>query len=225
MIRQLHNCVLFQQFEYEQLENLISRIPSRVVNTEKGEILIEEGQHISEIGIVLSGELCESKYFVDGSEQLMQKLRQYYMVGVEAAFSPRKTSPYHIYATKDSRIYLIPMSVLEKSDILTEEERRTLYQACASFLASGNIRRYKKIELLSVKNARERVYRYLCFQREKNNSNKFSIGFDREQMANYLGLNRSVLSHTLKKMENEGFLKVSKNKFELLDRFDEALKE
>lgn len=224
MVRQLHNCLLFQKFDYGQLEDLLGRIPFRVVNVKKGEVLLEEGQKIREIGIILAGELCESKYFLDGSEQLMQKLKQYYMVGVEAALSGKKTSPYHIYATQDTRVYLMPTSVIEQPGILTQEERMTLYKACVEFLANDNIRRYKKIELLSVKNAREKVYRYLCFQRDKFNSNKFKIGFDREQMANYLGLNRSVLSHTLKKMENEGLLKVSKNQFELLENFDDALK-
>ena len=215
---------MFQEFDYKQLENLLGKIPSRVVSIEKGEVLIEEGQKLSELGIILSGELCESKYFADGSEQLMQKLKQYYMVGIETALSQKKTSPYHIYATKNSRIYMMPVSVLEKEGILTEEERLILYRASVRFLANDNIRRYKKIELLSVKNAREKVYRYLCFQREKEHSNKFEIGFDREQMANYLGLNRSVLSHTLKKMENEGLLKVSKNQFELAEDFDEMFR-
>lgn len=224
MVRQLHNCVLFQKFDYDQLEKMLARIPSRVVNIQKGEVLIEEGQIISEIGIILAGELCESKYFVDGSEQLMQKLRQYYMVGIEAALSHKKTSPYHIYATKDTRVYLMPVSVIEKPGILTQEERMVLYQSSVEFLANDNIRRYKKIELLSVKNARDKVYRYLCFQRDKYQSDTFKIGFDREQMANYLGLNRSVLSHTLKKMENEGLLRVRKNQFELTEFFDDALK-
>ncbi|MBO5461478.1 MAG: Crp/Fnr family transcriptional regulator [Ruminococcus sp.] len=224
MVRQLHNCVLFQKFDYEQLETLIEKIPSRIIEAGKGEVLIEEGQIVSEIGIVLSGELCESKYFADGSEQLMQKFRQYYMVGLEAALSMKKTSPYHVYATKDARLYLMPVSVLEKGTVLTMDEKMKLYKSCVEFLANDNIRRYKKVELLSVKNAREKIYRYLCFQRDKNHSDKFSIGFDREELANYLGLNRSVLSHTLKKMESEGLLKVTKNRFELTETFDEALK-
>ena len=224
MVRQLQKCVLFQRFSTEQLENLLERIPSRIIQLEKGEFIIKEGQLITEIGIVLEGELCESRYFADGSEQLMQKLRQYYMVGSEAAISTKKTSPYHVYATKNTKLFMIPVSVMETDHVLTQEERLTLYKSFVEFLANANIRRYKKIELLSVKNAREKVYRYLTFQRDKFNSNKFKVSFDREQMANYLGLNRSVLSHTLKKMESEGLLKVSKNRFELSDTFDDALK-
>lgn len=224
MIKQLQKCVLFQEFKEEELMHLIEKIPSRLVRVSKGEVLIEEGQRVAEIGIVLEGELCESKYFSDGSEQLMQKMKPSYMVGIEAALSQKKTSPYHIYATKDSAIYLIPVSVVEKEGHLTDEERMMLYKASVRFLANDNIRRYKKIELLSVKNAKEKIYRYLCFQRDKHQADRFQINFDREQMANYLGLNRSVLSHTLKKMENAGWIRVSKNQFELTDTFDEMMK-
>lgn len=224
MIEQLHNCVLFHRFDEEQLCSLLDRIPCRITQVQKGEILIEEGQIVTEIGIVLEGELCESKYFADGSEQLMQKLKQYYMVGLEAALSLKKTSPYHIYAAKQSQVYWIEASSFENEEKLLPEERMKLYKTCVEFLANDNIRRYKKVELLSVKNAREKVYRYLCFQRDKKKSDRFRIEFDREQLANYLGLNRSVLSHTLKKMENEGLLKVTKNQFQLTEKFDDALK-
>ena len=45
-----------------------------------------------------------------------------------------------------------------------------------------------------------------------------TAGLTQEQVANYLGINRSVLSHELKKMEKEGILKVRKNHFELADK-------
>lgn len=225
MMQELHKSVLFQRFELEHLQDLLERIPSRIIHVEKGEFVIKEGDLVNEIGIVLEGELCESKYFADGSEQLMQKLQPHYMVGAEAALSAKKSSPYHVYATKESQIFLMPISVMETDRVLSQEDRLILYQNCVEFLANDNIRRYKKVELLSVKGAREKIYRYLCFQRDKFHNNKFKVGFDREQMANYLGMNRSVLSHTLKQMENEGLLKVSKNRFELTEKFDEALKE
>ena len=55
-------------------------------------------------------------------------------------------------------------------------------------------------------------------QQSRHKSSAFDIEFNREQMANYLGINRSVLSHELKKMEKEGILKVRKNHFELTDK-------
>lgn len=79
-------------------------------------------------------------------------------------------------------------------------------------------RKCRKIELLSIRGIRERIEQYLRIQQSRHKSNAFDIEFNREQMANYLGINRSVLSHELKKMEKEGILKVRKNHFELADK-------
>ena len=72
--------------------------------------------------------------------------------------------------------------------------------------------------MLSIRGIRERIEQYLRLQQSRHKSNAFDIEFNREQMANYLGINRSVLSHELKKMEKEGILKVRKNHFELADK-------
>ena len=66
---------------------------------------------------------------------------------------------------------------------------------------------------MSSKSVREKIEKYLQIQRIRYESNEFDIDFNREQLANYLGLNRSVLSHELKTMEKEGLLIVRKNHF------------
>ena len=100
--------------------------------------------------------------------------------------------------------------------MLEEADRIFLYQRIVYFLANEDIRKYRKIEILSSKSVREKIEKYLKIQKIRYKSNEFDIDFNREQLANYLGLNRSVLSHELKKMEKEGLLIVRKNHFILL---------
>ena len=83
------------------------------------------------------------------------------------------------------------------------------------FVGNQNIRKYYKIDALSVKSARQRILKYLTAQAGRSGSTTFTIPFDREAMANYLCLNRSVLSHTLKELEGEGVLTFRKNRFTL----------
>ena len=105
-------------------------------------------------------------------------------------------------------------------EIAVSEKKTSPYDVYASeqALANEDIRKYRKIELLSIRGIRERIEQYLRIQQSRHKSNAFDIEFNREQMANYLGINRSVLSHELKKMEKEGILKVRKNHFELADK-------
>ena len=168
---------------------------------------------VQEIGILISGELCKVQYYSDGTEQMVQMLLPSYMVGLEIAVSMKKTSPYSVYASENSMIYWFPVRYLEQEGYLPESERIFLYQQTVQFLANEDIRKYRKIEILSAKSARGRIEKYLRIQMIRYKSREFDIDFNREQLASYLGLNRSVLSHELKKMENEGILTVRKNHF------------
>ena len=147
---------------------------------------------------------------------MVQKLKRSYMVGLEIAVSLKKTSPYTMYASLPSTVYWFPVRYIEEPGMLEEADRIFLYQRIVYFLANEDIRKYRKIEILSSKSVREKIEKYLKIQKIRYKSNEFDIDFNREQLANYLGLNRSVLSHELKKMEKEGLLIVRKNHFILL---------
>lgn len=214
--RELYDCFLFRDMEKEKVDSVVRRLDGRIRNYQKKEIVICEEDPVHEIGILLSGEICKVQYFPDGTEQMVQKLQKSYMVGLEIAVSLKKTSPYSMYASQPSTVYWFPVKYIEESGVLEESERIFLYQRIGHFLANEDIRKYRKIEILSSRSVREKIEKYLKIQKIRYQSDEFDIEFNREQLASYLGLNRSVLSHELKKMEKEGLLKVRKNHFILL---------
>ena len=63
---------------------------------------------------------------------------------------------------------------------------------------------------------REKVMAYLSFESEKQKKKTFGIPFNRQQLADYLNVDRSALSNELSKMQKEGLLKVDKSRFELM---------
>ena len=211
--RELYDCFLFRDMEKEKVDSVVRRLDGRIRNYQKKEIVICEEDPVHEIGILLSGEICKVQYYPDGTEQMVQKLQKSYMVGLEIAVSLKKTSPYSMYASQPSTVYWFPVKYIEESGVLEESERIFLYQRIGHFLANEDIRKYRKIEILSSRSVREKIEKYLKIQKIRYQSDEFDIEFNREQLASYLGLNRSVLSHELKKMEKEGLLKVRKNHF------------
>lgn len=211
----LFSCHLFQGMDSEKAENIIRLLKGKTKEYQKKEMILSEGDEIREIGIILSGEVCKVQYYPDGTEQMMQKLQRSYMVGLEVAVSIKKTSPYTLYALQPSVIYWFPVRYIEEAGVLQETDRISLYQRIVTFLANEDIRKYRKIEILSSRSVREKIEKYLKIQSLRYQSDAFDIDFNREQLASYLGLNRSVLSHELKKMEKEGLLTVRKNHFVL----------
>ena len=83
--------------------------------------------------------------------------------------------------------------------------------------AQKNLALSRRIFCTSSKAVRTRVLAYLSEESVKADSTDFEIPFDRQQMADYLNLDRSALSKELSKMKSDGILDYRKNHFVLLD--------
>ena len=211
--QELYRCFLFREMSREKIDSILGLLKGRIKSYQKNEIVISEESEVRDVGVLLSGEMCKVRYFSDGTEQMVQKLQKSYMVGLEIAVSMKKTSPYSMYASQPSEVFWFPVRCLEEPGILEETDRIHLYRRIVYFLANEDIRKYRKIEILSSGSVREKIEKYMRIQKIRYQSNEFDIDFNREELANYLGLNRSVLSHELKNMEKDGLLTVRKNHF------------
>ena len=63
-----------------------------------------------------------------------------------------------------------------------------------------------------------RVLSYLSFEAARNGSREFTIPFTRQQLADYLEVDRSALSHELGNMAREGLLRTRRSHFALLEQ-------
>ena len=83
-------------------------------------------------------------------------------------------------------------------------------------LASKTILFHQRMEITSKKTTREKLTAYLTVQAKKAGSNRFEIPFDRQELADYLEVDRSGLSVEIGKMKKEGLIENRKNRFVLL---------
>jgi CRP-like cAMP-binding protein len=83
-------------------------------------------------------------------------------------------------------------------------------------LADKTIMFHQRIEITSKRSTREKLMTYLMLQAKKANNNSFYIPFDRQELADYLEVDRSGLSAEISKLRDEGVLRSRKNYFELL---------
>jgi CRP-like cAMP-binding protein len=86
-------------------------------------------------------------------------------------------------------------------------------------IADESMRKQYKIDVLYKKSLRARISTFLQHMSEKTQSPRFDIGMNREQLAQYLGVNRSALSHELSLMQQDGLIGFTKSRFELLAGF------
>lgn len=209
--------IIFKGVDKAIIKEFLSSLPYKVVFIKKGELIIKEDDYIDYLGLVLEGEVNVCKYCPDGSESLLSKLKTHEVLGLDILCTPSQNSFYYAYATKPSFILKIDKKILEKEKVISEEYTSKIYGNVITCLANICAKKCHKIELVSQKSIRDKIMIYLLIQKKNNNSNKFKISFDRDQLANYLCVNRSVLSHELSLMQKEGIIKFKKNEFEILE--------
>ena len=73
----------------------------------------------------------------------------------------------------------------------------------------------QKIKYTSRKTTREKLMAYLTDQAKLKRSNDFTIPFNRQELADYLEVDRSALSTEISKMRREGWLRAQGNNFVL----------
>ena len=102
------------------------------------------------------------------------------------------------------------------TDAISAAADGAVIEVIANTTLSSKVTLTKKIEITSKRTTREKLMTYLMFQAKKAGSSRFEIPFDRQELADYLEVDRSGLSAEIGKLKKEGILSSEKNRFELL---------
>lgn len=182
----------------------------------KGNYLIRYQDRVSTFSVVVSGKFHVVHIYGNGDYGIMGVLVPGDLAGLDLICTRSRISPYYVEASQPGRVMSFPAEMILKPGILREEVRTRLYGAMAQYLADENIRKEYRLAILFQKSLRGRLMTYLTMQASKRRSNTFSVPFTRDEMASYLCVNRSCLSHELSLMEREGILQFNRNRFTLL---------
>lgn len=181
----------------------------------KEQLLFAPQQKVNRLGVVLSGKVRLLHLFPDGNYSLMSTVDAGGVIGAELACTRTQLAPYHAVASADTEIFWLPVTVLMQQGSLPETHRLTCLSHLLTMIAHENIKREYRLAILAQKSLRERILVYLTMQANRLQQTSFSVAFSREEMASYLCVNRSALSHELSLMQREGLISFRKNRFTL----------
>ena len=211
----LKQCRLFRDLPEEVLEKKI--LPQGTFRIfEKQSVLIAPGDRVDWFTVVLGGKAQIFQICSDGSSSLMDALGPGHTLGTDLICTRSRRSPYYAAAAGGLRVLRFPGALLLEPGGPWEAERQILWRNLMTILSDGNLRKYYRLAILSQRGLRDRVLVYLTMQAERRGTMTFRIPFSREELAAFLCVNRSALSHELSRMEAEGLIRFRKNEFTLL---------
>ena len=211
----LKKCPLFSDIEDQNLLVMLDCLGAKTSFYDKKRTVFSEGTLAKKIGIVLSGsvQLEQNDYY--GNRTILGNITASQVFVEEFACLGTIPLPLSAITTEPSEIMLIDCDhILHTCSNNCGFHQQLIFNLMKD-LATKTILFHQRIEITSKRSTREKLIAYLTMQAKKANSNRFEIPFDRQELADYLEVDRSGLSAELSKMKKEGILDYHKNHFVL----------
>lgn len=212
----LRECSLFNLIDDDNMITMLRCLGAKVVSFDKKYTIIAEGRPAKYIGVMLSGSAQTVRIDYYGNRSIVSDIRQAEVFGEAFACAEVSSVPVTVFANEPCEVMLINSEhILHTCSNNCGFHQRLIFNLMKD-LAIKNIMFHQRIEITSKRSTREKLMTYLMFQAKRAGSNSFDIPFDRQELADYLEVERSGLSAEISKLRNEGIIESRKKHFELL---------
>jgi CRP-like cAMP-binding protein len=215
-LKSLKKCSLFHGIEDDDLLRMLTCLGARVDFYDKKYTIFAEGAPAKYIGIMLSGsaQIIQNDYY--GNRSILSEIHAPEMFAEAFACAEVKSIPVSVIANQPCEVMTIDSShILHTCSNNCGFHQQLIYNLMKD-LASKTILFHQRIEITSRRTTREKLLAYLNVRARETGSASFDIPFDRQELADYLEVDRSGLSAEISKLRAEGVLESHRRHFVLL---------
>ena len=207
---------LFAGSTSEEIAGMLGCLDARERHFEQGERIHRMGDSIKTVGLVLEGSVRVENVDVWGNVSVVGVRGPGSMFGETYAAVPGEPLLVDIVAAEDCTVLFLNLAkVLSTCSNACANHARTSRNMTV-LIARQNLALSRRIFHVAPKTMRGKVLAYLSDEAERAGSREFDIPFNRQQLADYLGVDRSALSAELSRMQKAGIIKTHRSHFELL---------
>lgn len=205
---------VFQQITKEEYDQMYACGCLWNQTYEKEEMIFRSGEQTKRFGIVLSGEVYIESSDLWGNRTILHQMESGGVFAETYAFTNTPLM-VDVIAMQKSTVLFIDIGILLSPPYQDRSWYAKLIQSLLILSTNKNLAWSARVLCICAKSIRSRVMTYLSAQAMQQGSMQITIPFDRQQMADYLNVERSALSKELGKMQKEGILTFHKNQFYL----------
>nr|WP_319633372.1 Crp/Fnr family transcriptional regulator [Sinanaerobacter chloroacetimidivorans] len=212
----LLSSALFKGIDEKDLESMLKCLDASEKKYEKNDIILLAGTKVTSVGIIMEGSAQITREDAEGNRAILSELSRADLFAEAYVAAGYQDVPITVIATAACRVVWIPFSKVVARCSFACDFHRILVENMLKVIAVKNIWMNEKMRILSCKTTKEKLLTYLADYSERVGKNKFKIPFTRNELADYLSVDRSAMSRELGKLRDEGYLKFDKNEFEVL---------
>jgi len=217
---QIPDSPLFAHIPPENLPGLLECLQAQPRSYEKGQVIFWAGQTVEQVCLVLTGEAQLWQEDILGNRSIISRFGPGQLFGEAYALSGHNVIAGTVVAVQPTELLFIHKSRLLGVRCGGGECYHQLLENLLVLFAEHSLQLSRKLSCLSRRTLREKLLGYLSTQSRLAGSNRFSIPYSRQELADYLSVDRSALSKELSRMKAEGLLDYHRSDFLL---FPESL--
>ena len=207
---------LFSAVSEEEISSMLSCLNARLRTYKKGEYVLRQGEHLNDITVLVDGELHIQRDDYWGNRAIVDRIAVGEMFG-EAYIAPESGALLNdVIAIEDSAVIFFDVNRIITVCSSACRFHSMVIQNLFFAISEKNRKLVQKLGYISKRSTREKLMSYLSEEAKRTNSSSFMIPFNRQQLADFLSVDRSAMSNELCKMRDEGLLEFNKNAFKLL---------
>lgn len=209
----LANTQLFRGISESEIAELLLCLGAHERKFQKDDVIFRAGSPVDEFGLVLSGSVNIVVNLYWGNSIIFGHVGKGEVFAENYAAIPGKEPVCDVVACEDTHVLFLKMQSVMTTCRMGCAYHNRIIQNMLRISAQNNLNMSSRMMHTASKSLRERLLSYLSEQALERGSAHFTIPFNRQQLADYLAVNRSTMSNELSKMQEEGLITFRKNEF------------
>lgn len=204
---------LFQGIREHEIEAMLTCLSAEERTYGKDAYIYRAGDVTGRLGVVMEGAVNIIKDDVWGNRKIIENIGGGQIFGETYACLKGEPLMVDVQASERSRILFMDVNRILTTCSSSCDFHNRLIRSLMYVLAGKNLMLTKKMDIITPKSLRERVMVYLSQESVKQGCRTVTVPFNRQQMADYLSVDRSALSAGLSRMQRDGVISYEKNRF------------
>lgn len=206
---------LFRGIDAQEVAAMLACLGARHRTLDAGEYAAREGDPARSVGLVVAGSVVMERTDLWGARSILGRAAFGETFGEAYVCVPGSTLGVDVRALEPTAILALDVERVLKTCPSACLFHARLVRNLLGAIASKNLQLSEKIQAITPRTIRARVLSYLEARARQAGSRRFAVPFNRQQLADYLCVDRSALSHELAKMRADGLLDYDRTTFEL----------
>ena len=214
-IERLQETRIFRGMSGDEISSALAFLHAQEKQYKKGQVLLRAGDVTEKLGLVLDGSVTIESNDAWGNRTILSHVGPGQLFAETYALLEGEPMLVDVAANEACRILFLRIGSIHKLISASAPWASKLTANVLMISAAKNLHLSGRSFHTAPKTVRGRVMAYLNTVSLQTQSSEFEIPFDRQQLADYLNVDRTALSKELGKMQNEGLIRVKKNLFRI----------